>query len=101
MVSLQNLLGLQGLKPMFLGFQPPRLKPRPTMSIYEIGCFRIHKYASESDSSRPADGSGNSPDSRITPQSRPSTFFASESLAMSCVRVWRQVTGSATILLLS
>jgi hypothetical protein len=39
MVSLQNLLGLQGLKPMFLGFRTSRLKPRPTMSIYEIGLF--------------------------------------------------------------
>ena len=32
-----------------------------------LASFRIHNYASESDSSKPADGSGNSPDSRIDP----------------------------------
>src|ERR1700719_3982418 len=58
-------------------------------------------YASESDSSKPVVGSGNSPDSRITPQSRHSTYSASESLAMSCVRGWRQEAGSFTRLLLS
>jgi hypothetical protein len=70
------------------------------LKVFEVE-QKKRNYASESDSSKPVDGSGNSPDSRIAPQSRHSTYSASESLAISRVREWRQEAGSFTQLLLS
>jgi hypothetical protein len=67
-----------------------------TRSRCEIPIFPQTVYASERDSSKPLGGSFRSADSRMAPQSRHSTYSASESLAINCVREWRQVAGSFT-----